>query len=149
ISISCIIRVFHLNKATAAPNFVCLCGFANCIPTLLVYVDGGPAWRKVEGTKVERVLNTRPLILKDVDGKIYLHLYDGWMASASLQGPWSVAATTPSSFAAAMKKLKEQNAPVDLLEGSPPEQQGGGTSPAPSTAGPAGASQSGTAGTKT
>src|SRR5262249_44968185 len=58
-------------------------------PTLLVYVDGGPAWRKVEGTKVERVLNTRPLILKDVDGKIYLHLYDGWMASASLQGPWS------------------------------------------------------------
>ena len=34
-------------------------------PAVLVTVDGDPAWRKIAGTSYERVLNTRPLLLRD------------------------------------------------------------------------------------
>jgi hypothetical protein len=92
------------------------------VPALLVLIDGEPAWRAVDGTDFQRVLNTRPLLLKATDGRIFLHVYDGWMVAGGLGGPWTVAADPPSSLAAVMQKLKAQNAPVDLLEGSSPPQ---------------------------
>jgi len=40
-------------------------------PAVLVTIDGDPAWRPVSGTSYERVLNTRPLLLRDGSGTIY------------------------------------------------------------------------------
>jgi hypothetical protein len=94
------------------------------VPALLILVDGDPAWRDVQGTSFQRVLNTRPLILKDAEGRLYLHLYDGWMTSTALPGPWSVASNPPSSLKSATEALKAQNAPVDLLEGAAPAATG-------------------------
>jgi hypothetical protein len=38
------------------------------VPALLVYIDGDAAYRAVEGTGLQRVINTRPLLLKDAEG---------------------------------------------------------------------------------
>ena len=44
------------------------------MPAILVYVDGRPACRPVTGTELQRVINTRVLLLKDKDGQHYLHV---------------------------------------------------------------------------
>ena len=41
------------------------------VPAMLILVDGDPVYRDVSGTSLTRVLNTRPLILKDGAGKHY------------------------------------------------------------------------------
>jgi hypothetical protein len=91
-------------------------------PTLLVYVDGEPVWRGVEGTDYERLLNTRPLLLRDGSGSVYLHLFDGWLAAKDLEGPWSVTSTTPSGLDAAAKSAAEAQ-PADWLEGGVDDQR--------------------------
>jgi hypothetical protein len=94
--------------------------FSN-VPAILVSIDGPPAYRRVEGTRLERVLNTRPLILRDSSGTHYLHLFDGWMKAASLEGPWSVAHDPPPELAKARQQLTRSGQPVDLLEGEVPQ----------------------------
>jgi hypothetical protein len=81
---------------------------------LLVLVDGPPAWRPVEGTALQRVLNTRVLLLKDAAGRCYLHLWDGYLEAASLDGPWSVTQTISSDLKKAAK-LAGDSGQVDLL----------------------------------
>ena len=56
-------------------------------PAVLVSLDGPPAWRPVEGTRLERVINTRILLLKDSNGRCYLHLFEGYLQASSLDGP--------------------------------------------------------------
>jgi hypothetical protein len=93
------------------------------VPAMLVYVDGDPAWRPVAGTSLERVINTRPLLLRDTSGKLYLHVFDGWMASASLTGPYAVDAKPPAELEKA-KKAAIDARQVDLLTGeSGPDQK--------------------------
>lgn len=84
-------------------------------PTTLIYIDGAPVWRQVAGTLFERLLNTRPLILKNADA-CYLRLFDGWLTAPNLAGPWKVAAQPPSGIDWAMQSaLQAQSA--DLLAG--------------------------------
>ena len=73
-------------------------------PTVLVYVDGDPIYRQVEGTRYERILNTRPLVLRDEAGTHWLHLMDGFMTASSLDGPWSAAPKTKSHHLRPLKR---------------------------------------------
>jgi len=91
------------------------------VPAILVSVDGAPVYRAIPGTSLERVLNTRPLLVKDVSGIHYLHLFDGWMRAAAMDGPWSVAENPPAELARAVDVLRRSEQPVDLLEGEVPE----------------------------
>ncbi|WP_448108062.1 autotransporter [Pseudomonas azerbaijanoccidentalis] len=86
------------------------------VPALLVYIDGEPAYRPVDGTALQRVINTRPLLLKDAQGKHYLHVFDGWMVANELNGPY---APLPSPTAELEKAKKDaiQSRQVDLLTG--------------------------------
>jgi hypothetical protein len=86
-------------------------------PAELVYVDGPPAWRPVAGTSLQRVINTRFLLLKDPAGQDYLHLFDGYLQAPSLDGPWKVASQPPADAAIA-EKLADSGQ-VDLLRGTP------------------------------
>jgi len=97
-------------------------------PAMLVYVDGTPAYRPVTGTKLERVVNTRPLLLKDEAGKHYLHVFDGWMTAGSFDGQYTVLAKPPADLEKA-KKAAVDGRQVDLLTG-----QAGPDDPAPSLA---------------
>jgi hypothetical protein len=85
-------------------------------PALLVLVEGPAVYRAVQNTHLERVFNTRALILRDSTGKHYLHLYDGYLEAPALTGPWTVAQNPPND----LKKAEEQAVKakqVDLLAG--------------------------------
>jgi len=86
------------------------------VPAILVYIDGAPAYRAVKSVPMERLINTRPLILKAAGGKFYLHLFDGWMEAGALSGPWAVCKNPPAELAGALKDAIASGQ-VDLLEG--------------------------------
>lgn len=83
-------------------------------PAILVLIDGTPTFRPVAGTPYERVVNTRPLILKDAFGTHYLRLFDGWMTAAAVTGPWSVARIVYADLRKVMEAVSKSGA-VDLL----------------------------------
>ncbi len=83
-------------------------------PAILVLIDGAPTFRPVAGTPYERVVNTRPLILKDAFGTHYLRLFDGWMTAAAVTGPWSVARTVYADLEKVIQVVSKSGA-VDLL----------------------------------
>jgi hypothetical protein len=85
-------------------------------PTMLVHVEGAPQWVPVGETGLQRVVNTRVLLLRDVIGRCYLHLYDGYVTAATLDGPWAIAQDVPPAVrdAEAIMVAAKQ---VDLLAG--------------------------------
>lgn len=49
------------------------------VAAILIYIDGNPAYKPVKGIKLERVINTRPLVLKDAgENTICTCSTDGW-----------------------------------------------------------------------
>ena len=47
-------------------------------PAILVSLDGPPVYRGIGGASYQQVINTRALLLKDVNGRHYLRVRDGW-----------------------------------------------------------------------
>ncbi len=62
-------------------------------PAILVPIDGAPVLKPVPNHSLaQRVINTRALILKGGFGdNFYIHVYDGWLTSGSIGGPWTQA----------------------------------------------------------
>jgi hypothetical protein len=90
-------------------------------PTILVSIDGEPVWRPVKGTSLERVINTRALmLLDDKTGKYYIHLFDSFIEAPSFAGPWTAAKKVPPSAVKLASELAQQRV-VDLMEGQPDE----------------------------
>ena len=89
-------------------------------PAVLVYIDGDPRYVPVKGTQLMGVLNTRVLLLKDASGTFYLRLYNGWVSSSSLQGPWKIASPPPD--AARLEQAARATGRVNLLPGKPDAQ---------------------------
>ena len=87
--------------------------FFSTRPAILVLIDGAPVFRPIRETRLERVINTRVLVVRDATSeKFYLHLMDGWLQAPSLAGPWSIAGQTPVDLKRAV--INE----VDLLNGA-------------------------------
>jgi hypothetical protein len=81
-------------------------------PAVLVSIDGQPALRP-SADGFMKVINTRALILVDAaQNRYYLALMDGWVESASLNGPWARASNPPPAVerikAAAIKNDQNQ-----------------------------------------
>src|SRR5262245_29580722 len=96
-------------------------------PAILVPIDGAPVVRQVPGTIFERVINTRALVIREQGTSTwYLHVYDGWLSSGAVGGPWAMATVVPPALAPATAALARQGV-VDLLDG-------GNTRPKPSLA---------------
>jgi hypothetical protein len=86
-------------------------------PAAVVIIDGEPAWRPVEKTSLERVINTRVLVLRDVEaGVVLIHLLDGWVGAPSLAGPWVVATKVPSAVNEVAKEAASMGT-ADLMLG--------------------------------
>jgi hypothetical protein len=62
------------------------------IPAILVPVDGAPVLQAIPGSDAfRRVINTRALIVQDQElMSYYIHVYDGWLVSDSIAGPWAL-----------------------------------------------------------
>jgi hypothetical protein len=73
--------------------------FFSTRPAMLALIDGTPVFRPVEGTRLERVINTRAIMLRDpMSGKFYLNVMDGWLEATALTGPWTIASQTPAGL---------------------------------------------------
>ena len=88
-------------------------------PAILVPIDGAPVMGPVSGyANAKRVINTRALILQH-DNTYYLHVYDGWLLSSSIGGPWTQGFIGPfvkSALDSAAQALAAAKT-VDLLDG--------------------------------
>jgi len=92
-------------------------------PAILVPIDGAPVLKPVPNhSRLERVINTRALILRGGLGDKYLiHVYDGWLSADSLAGPWSQVFLGPfqlNTVNAVAQELSKSHT-VDLLDGGP------------------------------
>src|ERR1041385_4788786 len=87
--------------------------FFSTRPAILVLIDGAPVFRPIRETRLERVINTRVLVVRDpASGKFYLHLMDGWLEAQDLAGPWTIAGQTPADLKRTPELASNQ---VDLL----------------------------------
>ncbi|HKZ78951.1 MAG TPA: hypothetical protein VJ124_11665 [Pyrinomonadaceae bacterium] len=92
--------------------------FFSTRPAILILVDGSPELRAVKETKLERVANTRVLILHDQEkNKYFLHLMDGWLEAANIAGPWGPSEWLPDDLPKALEEATVSKQ-VDLLDGS-------------------------------
>jgi len=86
-------------------------------PAAVFIIDGEPDWRPVEKTSLERVINTRVLVLRDAEaGVVLIHLFDGWVGAPSLAGPWVVATKVPSDVNGVAKEAARTGT-ADLMLG--------------------------------
>ncbi len=89
-------------------------------PTVLVPVQGTPAFAPIAGTKLYRVINTQMLLVRDAKNVWWLKIADGWMSAPSIDGPWTVGASTSNADLAAAVKWATTNPAVNLLSGAQP-----------------------------
>jgi hypothetical protein len=89
-------------------------------PAILVPVDGAPVLREVPGTGLQRIVNTRALILYDpalnnpASARYYLYVVDHWRQAQHLAGPWTASAN-PAADLEKARQLAVQQGQVDLL----------------------------------
>ena len=87
-------------------------------PAILVPIDGPPVTRAVPSTNFERIINTRALITREQGtATYYLHVYDGWLSSSTVSGPWTRPWGAPPSLDPIARTLAGQGQ-VDLLDGT-------------------------------
>src|ERR1043165_9001272 len=92
--------------------------FFSTRPAILVHIDGAPVLRPIKETRLERIINTRVLVVRDpASQKFYLHLTDGWLEASSLNGQWTIASQTPPDLKRALE-LAVASKQVDLLDGA-------------------------------
>jgi len=86
-------------------------------PAVLVLIDAAPVLRALEEQDLQRVINTRALMVFDKKkGTYYLYVMDGWVEASAPEGPWSVAKHLPHNLNKVKDKLAASNQ-VDLLSG--------------------------------
>jgi hypothetical protein len=94
------------------------------VAAILISVDGQPALKPVAGTDLSRVINTRPLLLRDKQGQYSLKIFDGWMGAPALTGPWTVLASHAAELDTVFKQAASAHQ-IDALTGQgAPDQPG-------------------------
>jgi len=84
---------------------------------VLVPVDGPPVWRPIQGTRLERIINTRAFVaLDDSTGRFYIHLFDGFVEAPSIAGPWTRSQRVPPGLVSLEATLARQNV-IDPMSG--------------------------------
>jgi hypothetical protein len=87
-------------------------------PAILVFVDGTPVYQPVKETKLERVINTRVLLLRQKNDH-FLKVFDGWLTAEKIEGPWTVLKKESSDLKQALADAKASGQ-VDFLPGGNP-----------------------------
>jgi hypothetical protein len=87
-------------------------------PAILVPIDGAPVLKLVpSNSRFQRVINTRALILQGGLGQnFYIHVYDGWLESSAISGPWRQSFGQPIGMDSVAQTLAKSGA-VDMLDG--------------------------------
>jgi hypothetical protein len=86
-------------------------------PAILVPIDGTPVLKAVPANpQFQRVINTRALILQVPGQNFFIHVYDGWLTSNSISGPWAQSFNLPPGIDSVAQTLAS-SAAVDMLDG--------------------------------
>jgi hypothetical protein len=105
--------------------------------SVLVLIDGPAQMREIEGTKLQRVINTRAILLFETDKKTYyLRVSDWWLQAATLEGPWTYAKKLPDDMKTAEEYVVSKTGGQTLQTASSPtssaQSSGKGSTPQPS-----------------
>ncbi|HEY5850003.1 MAG TPA: hypothetical protein VIT62_04455 [Lysobacter sp.] len=84
-------------------------------PAVLLLVDGEPALKPSGVLGVQRVINTRSLLLQQ-GGKYYTNVAGHWSSAPALSGPWTAAASVDAALTQAMAKAGKD---VDTFDNPP------------------------------
>ncbi len=86
-------------------------------PAILLLIDGDPVLRPVQGSSLQRVVNTRSLILQD-GGSYFLPIAGRWMQARTATGQWTLSAgVSPAVQSVRDSIAKDENqTQVDLLD---------------------------------
>ncbi len=87
------------NGAAAQPPSRLRIFFAE-FPALLIAIDGDPVYRPIPRTDLERIVNTKAVIVREHSGIHYLKVPGGWMEAYTLLGEWSVSGVPPGAAGA-------------------------------------------------
>ena len=86
------------------------------VPAVLILLDGEPKFQSIEGSSLERVVNTPYVIVKDKN-TYYLATDTLWFEAGAVKGPWRIAGNLPKEVQKVEDELQkqrlEQGAPVD------------------------------------
>jgi hypothetical protein len=95
--------------------------------SVLVLIDGPAQLREIQGTKLERVINTKAVLLFENDKKTYyLRVTDWWLQAPQLDGPWTYAKKLPDDMKKAEEYIVNQTG-AQTLQTQPSAQQQSGT----------------------
>jgi hypothetical protein len=78
------------------------------VPSVLVTIDGEPAYGKVPDTDLEYVVNSAFFIVKQKSGQLYLKGGAHWYTASDPTGQWKQAASLPTDVQAVAKKVEEE-----------------------------------------
>ncbi len=85
---------------------------------VLVLIDGPAQLNEITGTKLQRVINTKAVLLFENDKKkYYLRVMDWWLQSETLEGPWVYAKKLPDDMKKAEEYIVAQQGGQTLEEG--------------------------------
>ena len=98
-------------------------------PAVLIRIDGDPVYRDVDGTKLQRIVNTTAFIVREPSGTFYLKARHGWMEAYTLTGDWTLAGAPPDGAGEALRRAVSAGA-LDLVEVGEPGDLDPGSSPA-------------------
>lgn len=96
--------------------------------SLLVRVDGAPLLKPIDGSSLQRVVNSRALLLTDAKKTWYLCAAGRWFTSAALDGPWAPAKPVPPELDSIRRDLTAQQL-VEAID--PPTDKDGNPLPIP------------------
>ena len=88
-------------------------------PAILVPIDGAPVIKPTSDSRFQRVVNTRALILQGgLEQNFFIHVYDGWLSSSSISGPWALSSFQPLGMDSLAQQIAKSGG-VDMLDGGP------------------------------
>lgn len=90
-------------------------------PTVLLAIDGDPAWRDAPGGALRRLANSRFFVAQDVStGRCYLRIDPFWWSAGDVLGPWAAVGTVPGAVEQAWKDEPKPDLPApEAGEGVP------------------------------
>ena len=103
LGVSLTLLLLAASRSSAQPQATPKIFFAEG-PAFLVRIDGHPTYRRIQGTDLQRLVNTKFLIVRDSADIHYLKVRDGWMEAYGLMGEWAVSGVSPFGDRTALER---------------------------------------------
>jgi hypothetical protein len=106
LDVSLTLLLLAASRSSAQPQATPRIFFAEA-PAFLVRIDGAPTYRRIQGTDLQRIVNTKFLIVRDDADVHYLKARDGWLEAYGLMGEWALSGVSPFGERRALERSIE------------------------------------------